>query len=184
MPDLTDNFRGTNMVVYTLEQRWEVGLRSTCRRCRFWQKESSFHMKFILILANFQNCRIWGTEKPHAYIEKPTHPKRVSVWCGFWSGGIIGNFSSKMSKERQLQSMAIVIGPCWTNFCSQKFKRRILATFGFNRTALRANSQSYTRCFAPCFWRLHYQPQNWYRLATSELRFDTVGLLFVGCRQR
>ena len=32
--------------------------------------------------------------------------------------------------------MAIVIGPCWTNFCSQKLKRRILATFGFNRTAL------------------------------------------------
>ena len=34
--------------------------------------------------------------------------------------------------------MAIVIGPCWKNFCSQKLKRRILATFGFNRTALRS----------------------------------------------
>ena len=33
-----------------------------------------------------------GTETPHAYIEKPTHPKRVSVWCGFWSRGIIGSF--------------------------------------------------------------------------------------------
>ena len=36
-----------------------------------------------------------------------------------------------MSKEKPLQSMAIVIGPCWTNFCSQKLKSRILATFGF-----------------------------------------------------
>ena len=44
----------------------------------------------------------------------------------------------KMSKERPLQSMSIVIGPCWTNFCSQKLKRRILALFSFNRTALRA----------------------------------------------
>ena len=26
------------------------------------------------------------------YIEKPTHPKRVNVWCGFWSRGIIGPF--------------------------------------------------------------------------------------------
>ena len=30
--------------------------------------------------ANKQNCRIWGTEKPHIYIEKPKHPKRVTVW--------------------------------------------------------------------------------------------------------
>ena len=39
-------------------------------------------------------------------------------------------------------------------------------------------------CFAPCFWRSHYQPQSWCRLATSELWFDTVGLLCVRCRQR
>ena len=39
---------------------------------------------------NEQNCRIWGTENPHTYTEKPMHPKRVTVWCGFWSRGIIG----------------------------------------------------------------------------------------------
>ena len=30
-----------------------------------------------------------------------------------------------------VQSMAVVIGPCSTNFCSQKLKTRTLATFGF-----------------------------------------------------
>ena len=30
----------------------------------------------------------------------------------------MGQFSSKMTKGRPLQSIAIVIGPCWTNFCS------------------------------------------------------------------
>ena len=39
-----------------------------------------------------ENCRIWGTENPHTYIEKPMHSKRVTVWCGFWSRGIIGPF--------------------------------------------------------------------------------------------
>ena len=41
---------------------------------------------------NKKNCRIWGTEDPNAYIAKPTHPKRVTVWCWFWSRGIIGAF--------------------------------------------------------------------------------------------
>ena len=41
---------------------------------------------------NKQDCRICGTENPHAYIEKPTHPKQVTIWCGFWSSGIIGPF--------------------------------------------------------------------------------------------
>ena len=53
---------------------------------------------------NKQNCRIWGTENPHAYFERPTHSKRATVWCGFWFKGIISHFSSKMSKERPLQS--------------------------------------------------------------------------------
>ena len=46
------------------------------------------------------------------------------------------------------------------------------------------HSRSYTRCFVSCFWRSHYQPQSWCRLATSELRFDSVDLLFVACSQR
>ena len=110
---------------------------------------------------------------PHTYIEKPTRPK--SLFGADFGSEELGHCSSKMSKERPLQSMAIVSGPCWTNFCSQKLKRRILATFGFNRTALRVTSPKL---------KSHYQPQNWCCLANSELRFDTVGLLFVGCRQR
>ena len=38
---------------------------------------------------NKQNCRIWGKENLDQYIEKP---KRVTVWFGFWSRGIIGPF--------------------------------------------------------------------------------------------
>ena len=34
-------------------------------------------------------------------------------------------------------------------------------------------SQNYTRFFEPCFWRSHYQPQSWGRLANPEMRFNT-----------
>ena len=36
-----------------------------------------------------QICRIWDTENPDSYIEKPTHPKRILV------RGIIGPFFFK-----------------------------------------------------------------------------------------
>ena len=66
---------------------------------------------------NKQNFHIWGTEHPNAYIEKRTLPKRVTVWYH-----LLAHLSSKMSQERPLQPMAILIGPCWTNFCSLKLK--------------------------------------------------------------
>ena len=50
------------------------------KRIIFWD-EAYFDLGGYV---NKQNCRIWGTENLHAYIEKPTHPKRVTVWCGFW----------------------------------------------------------------------------------------------------
>ena len=33
---------------------------------------------------NKQNYRIWRTENPHVFIEKPTQTKQVTVWCRFW----------------------------------------------------------------------------------------------------
>ena len=57
--------------------------------------------------------------------------------------------------------MAIVIGPYWTNFCSQKLKRRISATFGFNRTALHAKQPNLHTIFDAQFLKM--------ALSTSEL---------------
>ena len=50
--------------------------------------------------------------------------------------------------------MAIVIGPCWMNFCSQKLKRGILATFGFNRTALRATQPKLPSMFCALYLKI------------------------------
>ena len=48
---------------------------------------------------NKHNCRIWGTENQPAYIENWAHPKRVTVWCGFWSSTIIVPFFFENKQE-------------------------------------------------------------------------------------
>ena len=41
---------------------------------------------------NRQYCRGWCSENPRVIVEKQMHSQRVTVWCGFWAGGIIGAF--------------------------------------------------------------------------------------------
>ena len=68
------------------------------------KKKTSFHFDLGRYV-NKQNCGIWGTVNPQVYIEKPTHSKRVTAWCGFWSTGIIGHkwqLQFKGVSERQI----------------------------------------------------------------------------------
>ena len=183
--------------------RWEI-LRHYF--CRFWQKnifsdEAHFDLGGYV---NKQNYHIWGTEN---YIERPTHPKRVIVWCGFCSRGIIGPFCFENEQREAVKVNGARYRATLNEFLFTKIED---TTFGFNRATLRAtqtsllsghverifvhknwrggywqhlvstgcfyvpHSQSFTRCFAPCFWRSHYQPQSWCRLATSELDRWTI----------
>ena len=89
---------------------------------------------------NNQNCRICGTENPHAYIEKPMHPKRVTVWCGFWSRGITGLLFFENEQGHAVTVNGDRYRAMLNEFLFTKIKKDELATFGFN----------YTRCFEPC----------------------------------
>jgi hypothetical protein len=51
--------------------------------------EAHFHVGGYV---NKQNCRIWGSENPREFVQKPMHPLRATVWCGLWRGGIIGPY--------------------------------------------------------------------------------------------
>ena len=79
-----------------------------------------------------QNCRT------HTLKSQLTHKKRVTVWCRYWSRGIIGQF---FFENRQAEAVK-VNGNRYRNMLNEflfiKMKRKILATFGFNRTSLRA----------------------------------------------
>ena len=167
------------MVLHTLEQCWEVGPKVA----GFGKKIIfSDEVHFDLVgYVNKQNCRICT----HLYIEKPTHPKRVNVWCGFWFRGIIGLlFFRKWARRGHYSQWRSLSGHVERIFVHKNWRGGYWQHLVSIARHYVAHSRSHTRCVAPCFWRSHYQPQIWRRLATSELRFDTVGLLFVGCRQR
>ena len=159
------------MVVYTLEQRWEVGLRSTNRRCIPPQE-------YDCIYACIPFAK-WACDRLTEELDFAKKKNHLFRWSSFWSWRVckqsklshLGHrkpacihwkaeasktsqclvrifsqkhnwtiFLRKWARGEPLQ--AIVIGPCWTNFCLQKLKRMILATFGFNRTALRATAEA------------------------------------------
>ena len=75
------------MVAYTLEQRWEILRQIDLQKMPILAKKKiivSYEAHFNRGgYVNKKNCRIWGTDNTHAYIEKPTNTKRVTVWCGF-----------------------------------------------------------------------------------------------------
>ena len=121
-----------------------------------WQKMPILAKKNHLFgLSSYWSWRVCKQAKlSHLGHRKPARipwKVRVTVWCGFWSRGIIRLF---FFENEQGESMVIVIGSCWTNFCLQKLKRRILATFGFNRTALRATLPKLHSMFCVLFLKI------------------------------
>ena len=65
------------MVVYTLEQRWEILTAIDLQKMPILAKKVIFSDEAHFDLGGYvnkQNGRIWGTGN-HAYIKKPTNPK-------------------------------------------------------------------------------------------------------------
>ena len=161
-------------------------VRSTCR---FWQKKIIFSDEAHFDLdgyVNKQNCRIWDTENPHAYIEKPTHPKRVIVWCGFWSRDIIGPFFFIENEQREA---VIVNGDRYqamlNEFLFTKIEEEDIDNIWFQQDGTTCHiAEAILDILRPVFEDRIISRRADVVWPPLELRFDTVGLLFVGCCQR
>ena len=82
---------------------------------------------------NNQICRIWGTENLHSYIEKPTHPKRVTIWCGFWSRGISGPFFFKNKQEEAVTNNGDRYRTMLNEFFSTKIEKEDIGNIWFHQ---------------------------------------------------
>lgn len=82
----TDHAQRREFVEWILEQQ-QVDANFSHKI--IFSDEAHFHLDGFV---NRRNCRIWGSENPRTIVEKQMHPERVTVWCGFWAGGIIGPF--------------------------------------------------------------------------------------------
>ena len=130
--------------------------------CRFWQK------------------KIWGIENPHAYIEKPTHPKRVTDWCGVWSRGIIGPFFFENEQGEAVTVKDDRYRAMLNEFLFIKLEEEDIGNIWFQQDGFTCHTAEATLdVLRPVF-----EDRNISRRADVVWRFDTVGLLFVGCRQR
>ena len=105
---------------------------------------------------NKQNCR---TENQHAYIEKPTHPKRCLVWI----------FLRKWSRKGRYNQWRSLSG-----YVERIFVHKNWRAGYWQHLVLTGRLYVPHSMFCDLFLRSHYQLQIWCRLATSELRFDKI----------
>lgn len=83
------------MVKFTNEQRLEIiknyyrNSESVVATLRALTPISHFWLNGFV---NKQNMRYWTATNPHVLQETPLHPQKITVWCGFHAGGVIGPF--------------------------------------------------------------------------------------------
>ncbi|GFV92256.1 hypothetical protein TNCV_3951111 [Trichonephila clavipes] len=77
----------TTTISYTLQQGCQTQKLT-------WAKQTSFNLSdgahfWSNCYVNKQNCRIWSETNPQVYVETPLHPKKLTVGCALWAGGIL-----------------------------------------------------------------------------------------------
>ena len=128
------------MFVYTLEQRWEILRQIDLQKMPILVKKIIFSEEAHFDLGGYvnkQNCPIWDTENPHAYIEKSMHPKRAVT--------VNGNRYRAMLNE----------------FLFTKIEENDIDNTWFQQDGATCHTaEAILDVLRPSFCRSHYQPQS------------------------
>ena len=115
---------GTNSLCTFIAKVNETGRERSC----------THNMRYV----NKQNCRIWWAQKTSTHTLKSQGNQNESLFDADFGPEPLGHFSSKMSKERLLQSIGFL-------FTKIKEEAHLVST----GKRYIPHSRSYTRCFAP-----------------------------------
>ena len=87
-----------------------------------WSDEAHFSLDCSVYT---RNCYIWAPVNPHAFVTKSTHPKRLTVWCGFTASFIIGPFffETTVNQESYLEMLKHFLVP---KLRSKRLLRKII----------------------------------------------------------
>lgn len=92
--------------------------------------DPDFHRKIIFSdeahfwlngYVNKQNCRYWSEDNQYVITEKSYYPQKVTVWCAFWSEGIIGPYFF----ENECGKAVTVNGERYRNMIKEYFWHQI-----------------------------------------------------------
>ena len=53
--------------------------------------------------------RYWSATNPNMLLETPLHPQKVTVWCGFHAGGVIGPYFFVNENDRQWRALSCYV---------------------------------------------------------------------------
>ena len=93
--------------------------------CDFVQKK--------IIFSDEAHFDIGGYVKKHAYNEKPMQPKRVTVCCGFWSRGIIGQFFFEYEQGEAVTANGDCYRPMLNAFLFTKIEEENIGNIWFQQ---------------------------------------------------
>ena len=80
---------------------------------------------------NKQNCLIWGTETHNK--RQAAYPKRVTLWCGFWSRGITGPFYFENEQEEAVTVNSDRYGAILNEFLFIKIEEKDIGNIWFQQ---------------------------------------------------
>ena len=136
--------------------------------CERFLEVADFGKKIISDEAHFdlggyvkkQNCCIWGIENPACIHWKADVPKtshcllRILLQRHNWA-----IFLRKWARRGRYSQWRSLSGHVKWRFVHKNWRGGYWQYLVSTGRIYEPHSRSYTRCFAPCFWISHYQPQ-------------------------